>query len=401
MKKIAVVVLVMMLFGLATVTAGDLFSFTPVAKSPLFQEAVADPYAFQTQLQYMIAPDPDAKPEKLRAIIKEETGAQTSRYVDLGFGDDFLKDDNKTYIHMRTGLSIGFCRLDFSPENFPKVSAELNLGGALNTVFCGFMKNDVLGFDGTYFLGGTVRVADIVSVRFGMHHFSGHYGDELLEKFYNYNNVDFSGAIPTIMYEGTEYYFNGMVEYVRDNSWLAGVSVDLPWGFRVYGEAELPMNPSWLRPLAHVPADYANMVADDNLRPTLIDRIGGYADNGELIEQDQLDAQQELMRTANGAYKAWRFHTGFEWRLDLGPCSVFAAGDVQFHQDGQTLHMLGSYSKDNPWEIEYTVSGGLEFGHVIEGRTVRMEVSWHDGRFPTINWFYSRAKLLTLGFSVS
>ncbi len=50
----------------------------------------------------------------------------------------------------------------------------------------------------------------------------------------------------------------GPVEYVRDNSWVIALQADMPFGLMVYGEMEIPMNPSWLRPLAHCPADYKN-----------------------------------------------------------------------------------------------------------------------------------------------
>lgn len=134
-----------------------------------------------------------------------------------------------------------------------------------------------------------MRIADRVSSRFGIHHFSGHYGDEMLEKFYGYNEVNFaktykSGSLFNYAKTHTdadttkEYYLNGSVEYVRDNSWILAVSADLPYGFRIYGEAELPKNPSWLRPFIHVPADYDNPVPGDDSHPTLIDRIGALVD---------------------------------------------------------------------------------------------------------------------------
>lgn len=82
-------------------------------------------------------------------------------------------------------------------------------------------------------------------------------------------------------------------------------------------------------------------------------------------------------------------------------CTCFLAGDVQFHQDGKTLHKVGGYSNDNPWEKEFTIGGGLELGDVTsEGKTVRLEVHYHDGRIPATQWFCQRMKCFSVGFGL-
>jgi hypothetical protein len=48
----------------------------------------------------------------------------------------------------------------------------------------GFGKNYSLDYDGTFLVGGTLRFADLVTFRAGLHHFSGHYGDEILDQYY-------------------------------------------------------------------------------------------------------------------------------------------------------------------------------------------------------------------------
>lgn len=130
---------------------------------------------------------------------------------------------------------------------------------------------------------------------------------------------------------------------------ILALSADVPYNkfsFRAYAEAELPMNPSWIRPVAHCPADYKNPVKED--RPTLIDRIGGDAYDGEHFPQYQLTLEQELKRTAKETYKAWRIHAGAEVKYSLSFGTVFLSADVQFHQDGQTLHRVGGYDKTFP-----------------------------------------------------
>lgn len=421
MKKFIFVVIaavaILMGGGMNSVFAGT-FSFDPMPQVPLFREPVADPYSFSSHLHILKALDENQRPNKVYAIIVEHDKGNSSSdrafYDFLPYDDTPLETKNSTYINMKTAISLGLLRFSYDPEGwFPALDFELNLAGYINTIFNMFGKNDTLDFDGSFFVGASLRVAKCVSLRFGMHHFSGHYGDELLEKFYSYNEVNaeetYNGG-SLFNYAKThssadsskEYYLNGLVEYVRDNSWIAGISADLPWGFRVYGEAELPMNPSWLRPFVHCPADYDNPVEGDSNHSTLIDRIGGDSSDGEHIPQTQLDEDQALKRASNGSYKAWRIHTGLEWRLDVGFGAVFVAGDVQFHQDGQTLHKIAGYSKSNPWEFEVTVGGGLELGNFLaDGRTVRIEAYYHNGRVPATQWFYQRMSSVTVGFGVN
>lgn len=90
----------------------------------------------------------------------------------------------------------------------------------------------------------------MLSFRFGIHHFSGHYGDELLEKYCSYNRVNaddrFNGG-SAFLYPnavtGHEYYLIEPVEYVRDNSWIMGLSADVPiasrFSVRVYHHQRL------------------------------------------------------------------------------------------------------------------------------------------------------------------
>ncbi|MFA7118191.1 MAG: hypothetical protein WC159_05390, partial [Sphaerochaetaceae bacterium] len=104
----------------------------------------------------------------------------------------------------------------------------------------------------------------------------------------------------------------------------------------------------------------------------------------------------------DSSYKAWRLQAGLELRFpvwDMG--SFFLAGDVQAHQDGQTLHQVGGYDPNNPWEFECTVGGGFEFNQSILGRKMRLECYYHDGRFPLLNYFFQRSKYVVMGIAIS
>ncbi len=410
MKK-KLIALLFVTLSILPVFSSDLFSFDLVPDKPLYTESASDPYGYTSRLNIVFALDSEKRPNKLNAIVIEkgtEGATDKAFYALLPYDEDGQKKSNNKYINMKTAVSVGLLRLSFAGKGWiPSVDAELNVAGYINNLFTQFCGADCLDFDGSYFLGGSLRFANTVTLRFGMHHFSGHYGDEVLNSFYRYNKVNFSkqykgsysvydGAY-AFTYKGNseKYYLAGLVEYVRDNSWLLSLSVDLPWGFRVYGEAELPQNPSWLRPFVHVPADYSTKVSSDDVS-SLVQRIG----NNENIPTEQKEAEEELKRTSGGAYKAWRIHCGMEWKKNIGWGAIFLSADLQFHQDGQTKHQIGAYSADNPWEFEITAGGGLELGDILLGRTIRIEAYYHNGRVSATQFFYQRMESITVGFGI-
>lgn len=417
MKKVLIVLALVLVFA-TPLMADSLFSFSVLADTPLYSEASADPYAFSTHLAVIRAMDENRKPRMIKGVVVEHPEGAADRsqdrafYKDMYYMDDALKKENNMYLHMKGGTSVGLLRTSFEGYKWvPRIDFEVNLAGYINTIFNLFSKNEALVFDGSYFVGGSLKVANTVTVRFGMHHFSGHYGDEVIAKFNAYNGVDYSKTYEGGSYianynelyggqPGKEYYLVEPVEYVRDNSWLLGLSADVLKGLRLYAEIEIPMNPSWLRPLAHCPADYRNMVEEAD-RPTMISRIGGDAIDGEHIPPDQLEAQEDLMRTANGSYKALRIHFGAEYRYPFSFGTAFAAFDFQLHQDGQTLHNLGTYSRSNPWETELTIGGGMEFpAFSAKNHVIRLEAYYHTGRVPAVQWFYQRMDYISVGVSI-
>ncbi len=406
MKKILTSLTIILIFT-AALNAESLFSYELLPSSPLYREPLADPYSYSTYVRGLFALDNEQRPNRIDAIVLERdrtTGEERTFYSLIPYDTDGLKEKNNKYINMKTGVTVGLSRVRFNGSDWiPPLDFELDLAGYINNLFTTFSGADNLDFDGSFFFGASTRIGDTVTLRFGIHHFSGHYGDEVLKEFYSYNQVDFTSS-----YNGSylfnyalshpdadknkDYYLAGLVEYVRDNSYSAAVSASLPWGFRVYTEAELPMNPSWLRPFVHVPAGYSTKVKGED--KTLIERIGG----NEHITEEQI-AEEESIKSNTG-YRAWRLHCGLEWKWEFSSLSVFAAFDIQFHQDGQTKHTPGGYSPSNPWETEITLGGGIEIAS--RGTTkVRFEAYYHNGRVPAPQWFYQRMSSITLGVGVN
>lgn len=405
MKKIALLLLSFVVC-ISFCFAGD-FTFELVPDSgPLFKEPFADPYSFVSRIHAQKALNLDERLTKIKAaveIVDSSSGSETSSkktdYIMLPVDDrfDLESDTYNTYLDMRLGVAVALARIRFDSEKFPSIDAELTLGGALNTLFMLYSSSASLGFDGTWMVGASVRVGDVVTLRGGMHHFSGHYGDEILDNFYSRNGVDFNDSRKINANfdgkeDGKEYYIHNLVEYVRDNSWIIGASVDLPFGLRFYGELEWPFKNVWLRPFSSTPAGHNTQ---DGI--SLIEYVGGAS---EGFTEEQIQKEIEL-KTGTG-YNALRAHIGTEFSFDIcKDVAAFISMDVQFHQDGQTKHMPNAYSPNNPWEWEFSVSGGVELGEFLNSRSIRIELGYHNGRVSTTNWFYQRCEVAYIGLAIS
>jgi hypothetical protein len=359
-KKILLVAVVAFFAGTSGVWA---ISFQWAPLDPLFREALADPFACSTSFRYLGVLDEASVPDSVLVANSESQQYEKIMY------DNTLQ---RGYWQMKSAVNVGLLRVTLGP-----VQAEGYIQGGLNTVFQKQGSVDALGFDGMYGAGMTMRFFGIVAIQAGFHHFSGHWGDEIL--------ADLQESNPGLdLYSSTSTHH--LEEYTRGNSWLAGISLEpVTWG-RLYFFAELPMKKAWIRPGIHVPADTIKPGSEDTNQ---FENITGQEGLSGLTAYDS-------------SYKAWRLQTGLELRFPVWKMgSFFLAGDVQVHQDGQTLHQVGGYDPDNPWEFEYTVGGGFEFNQSVLGRKMRLECYYHNGRFPLLNYFFQRSKYVVMGIAIS
>lgn len=338
-------------------------SFNLVARDALYPEYLADPYSLTSGFKFFKLTTPSlGQPSTVLASDGEE-------YVQVPFAHYSASEfsSHSTYYQIKGFMNLHLARL----ELWNAIKFETGVSGGLNTVFEAFGGTDTLGFDGIWRLAETVKFFDVLAVRFGQHHFSGHWGDEKVGKLPEPGDADYV-------------YYTNLEEYVRNNSWVLGASLTpLPW-VRLYAEGEMPQEPGYVRPGVHAPAGFHTPNGDDMAthilsQEGLLGKLAAYA----------------------SSYKAYRLQAGAELKFpveDVG--SLFAAADFQLHQDGQTLHQVGGYSPDNPWEYEYTVGGGFEYAKGLAGRKIRMEWYYHSGRFPLLNYFYQRSDYVSFGFAL-
>jgi hypothetical protein len=158
---------------------------------------------------------------------------------------------------------------------------------------------------------------------------------------------------------------------------------------RLYAEADIPPKSLLtIRPWVHVPEG----TEDKEDGADMVDKIGGQEGNSGGRHTDD---------TYDASYRALRLETGVELRFPVPYVGdLIIAGDVQFHQDGQTMHQVGAYSSDNPWDIEYNILVGQTLGRSVSGIEFSLEYTYHSGRFPLTNFFYYTCEYHSIGIGM-
>ncbi|MCF0238072.1 MAG: hypothetical protein HUK24_05690 [Sphaerochaetaceae bacterium] len=389
MRKLITLFLVL-LFVLSPVFA---FSFSFVGNSCLYDEGIVDHYNFNGALRYLTFKE--GNPNEF--LVAVNTGEPDSNNEYLTDGEYILvpyetKNKGHNYVQLKPAIKASVFRFEFGKNNEFKL--EGNLYGYVNLIFEAFSGTDVVAYDGAYFLGGTLGYKDYFALRIGVRHFSTHLGDEKVVDMYSYDNVTMSSGKTKFLINGTSYNLIDVVEYVRQNPLSIAFSAKLPvtsyFSIRAYGEMDIPFNGNNTRPFSHTPSSfecpyYENVTSLEWQR------------DKEGVSKSQYATE---MAIKDSSYRALKIHTGLETAFDFGSVVAVLGGDVQFHQDGKTLHRINGYNKNNPWEIEYSLGLAIQFKRAGDTGGVNIEAKYHDGRFPTPALFYQRSKYISLGVSI-
>ena len=181
--------------------------------------------------------------------------------------------------------------------------------------------------------------------------------------------------------DGNSTYIDAEIsEYVRDTfEFSVGYSnKEFPY---VEGAISfmIPQKNSYLLPFAHRP---------DNI-------ISGGKTNAER------DPESYAVRGDYGpSYKAIILAGELTLSYPFGMNNAFLILSGKLHQDGVTKHTLDPSDDGGFWEYEYDVTLGLERFN-MNGRSIAVELIWHDGRFPLLNYYWKRTKSVSLVFSVN
>ena len=280
MKKVFSIFIVLFVLT-GSLFAEFTFSFGP--HDPYYNPKTLDPYGFdgsKIRVFYMTGSNHEGN----NMMIENSSlpASDPDHYQIIDYRD--FNDDYNLMLNMR--LSAGASVLRFGWPGY--VMADLALQGLLNSVFVLAGGTDTLGFDGSLFFGGELRLFDMVTLRAGLRHYSGHVGDEIL-----------NDAMRTL--GRTDW---GPVDYVRDNMIELSVGYDGIKYFDAWFSFIMPNPGMWWSPYFHQP-DWIHTTTDNpqytsERNPEQWDVRGPYGNGyGGYILQLDLNGDQLVLQVVH------------------------------------------------------------------------------------------------------
>jgi hypothetical protein len=358
MKKFtAFVFLVLVVTFPVLATDSSVASFQWFNSKSLYRQSPTDIYSGLSTIEIILLQT--GQPRSVRVMPND--GSKVYEDIEIFTTGHYV--DEKLYLRLKTGIDVGLLRLSLFKKN---AQLELAFSGALNAIFQGFGGADNLGFDGIFFFGPQIKLLDRISLKCGLQHYSGHYGDETIEN-----------------YQSTNSEIRRPIAFTRDNNLFFGIQVEPIKNLSLHFEATRPGLKTWMEPAVHIPSW--------SLKPSSGEPFHEVAASGEGINPTEYP----------DSYKAWTVQGGISYDLSLSKQFGLAlSGDVKLHQDGMTKHQAGAYSDDNPWEMEYTIGGGIVFIDPKSRHAVQINLTYHNGRLPLLNYFYQRTSYISLAVHI-
>ncbi len=358
MKRVLVVILVVVVC-MASASASFRFSFGPL--NPMYPPMQGDPFSYTSALKFLqqFSSDPQGN-----NVLMENTSVPATdagRYELLEYRPWSAKSNQ--FLNLRLGTGISILRMGW--EEY--CMADVVLQASLNSVFAMQGGTALVGFDGTFFFGGEARIMDMFVTKVGLKHYSGHTGDEILQEAINRKG-------------GPDTYES--VAYTRDNMLELALGYDGCTYAQVYFSAMLPLKTSWWEPYFHQPDWVVTSTGD--------------------ATPDRGNGQWAVRGPYGSGYGAYILQLDVHLQYPfLEKYKVYGNLEMKFHQDGQTKHTLTPTDDTSDWEIEWDVMLGVAITNIGAGKSLALEVSYHDGRFPLLNFFWKRSTYLSVGVSIT
>lgn len=371
MKKIIAILLTLItcfsLFAEYSFFNDDL-TFTIAPISPLYKENPAQSFANNIRFAMNISP----KDEKYAVNSVLVTTNDSEGYVELPFKD--ASSHNTKFWYMKSAADIALLRFEYKDA----IKLEGYIHGGINTLFGAYGGVDALGFDGQYGGGINLSIFDTAILRLGIHHFSGHWGDEILNDF----RERYSSPLD----------YTGLTEYTRNNSYYMGVNLNVLPFLTIGAEAELPERKAWIRPASHVPAFTSKPSSEESPEKGNT--------SGHIWKQEGKDGRNN--HDYPDSYKAWRLGLNLLLSYPINDeIRIYGAYDVRFHQDGMIDITTAKYNENGKWDIEHNLALGIGFLE-SEGRPeFVIEVSYHNGRVPLLNYWFKHTEYLSIGVGLN
>ena len=267
-----------------------------------------------------------------------------------------LRKSYDTPMHsiISVGETLSLFRNTFTFDNWVSpISFDFSIQFLLNFVH-DVGITDLFGTDGVYFFGGTMRLADMFSLKIGLHHYSSHYGDAVFKNLNSGDTID-----PNY-------------KYIRMNSFVVALSVEPVEGVRLYGEY------STLAP--GVTATYKPYMFSPFWYDTYCNT--GYPDtyNARIINF--------------GAELSYPIFKNLGKTTLAYDCHMYEEGKIKY-RDASGALQAPVYDKDAPWEIEHGVILAQQVNDLMA-----LEIGYFQGRHQLNNFYFQRASYLRFGMRI-
>lgn len=253
------------------------------------------------------------------------------------------------------GETLNLFRNTFTFDNWlSPISFDFSVQFLLKFVF-DVGITDLFGEDGVYFFGGTMRIADMLSLKIGLHHYSSHYGDAV------FNNLRPGDTI------------DANYKYIRMNSFVFALSVEPLTGVRLYGEYSTlaPGITSTYKPYMFSPYWYDTYCAT------------GYPD------------------TYNARIVNFGFELSYPIFKKLGnttiayDCHLYEEGKIEY-RDGAGELQDPTFNEDASWEVEHGFVLAQELNDLMT-----LEIGYFQGRHQLNNFYFQRSSYMRFGMRIN
>ena len=349
MKRKFLLLIVFIIVTISSLYAKFDYQLDLVSFDPLYKEYFADRVRAEFSINYLTYLE--GFPNRVLQDNYKRNENDVNEVKVWNFTEALTPKDEM--IQLKLGETVSLFRNTFTFNSFlSPFSFDFSMQGILQEFFkAGF--DDNIGYDGIFFMGGTLRIGDVVSMRIGRHHYCSHYGDATFKLVQNSSDPVFND-------------FWIKYKYIRMDSIAIGLSIEPTSNIRVYGELNYP--PKWIRSLR-----------PDMFAPNWVMRGGFY------INPDYPDW-----------YNARIVNVGFELNYPifkkLGNTTV--GYDLHMYEEGKVIydHEVGgliSFDPDAPWELEHNIRVAQELND-----TISLEVTYHNGRSPFNNFYFQHTEIL-------
>ena len=264
---------------------------------------------------------------------------------------------------VKLGENLSLLRNTFTFDHWlSPISFDYTFSGIIDILMEGAMA-DMIAYDGVYFHGLTLSIAERFSLRFGFHHICTHYGDGIMKAIPRsrppFTDRSIRAEEPYIPRDD----FNVTYKYVRMNGIVIGLSIEPVEWLRLYGEYNfVPVGVGSLRPVM--------------FQPSWID-ISNNPGYPESYRDQIINFGIELSYPIFPGLGNTRL--GYD-------CHMYEEGRIRYRdQDGNYIGKDEMYFYDP--DASWIVNHGLVLEQELNG-SISIELGWHTGRSPLHTFWY-------------